>query len=316
MWCIQAQWKSPREIIFPLSLLLLLWFIYSIGYYPSGAYLAFTVPVHSSHLEVILRQSEIDERQFLVIERFTLVMTADQELLQVEEMRVVDGEIVSVSNGNTDLVSPYLMEQDQTYLVEVTKTLDSHPKGFLVNEVKYTPSVLEYSFSDDLGQTHSTHIVQNPGHGTGTIEVKLDEFPRESFWGSNLSGKAQPYGNSVIIRWKIITLPPGLKFLYVTRPYYHFTWLLRPVLGITAISDALASIAGIVIPFLAGAATTVFISILKDLATVQTRRFKIWLNRLFRRGRQRRETLEKILPDGVSVDEYLEREKEKRQRKK
>lgn len=316
-------WKNLQIHIslYMLLFLIMLLPIYVCGrppYGPLTAYFLFQAPIAPVHLKAILEQSELDERQFLVNERFSLVMVGDpldmtgyQESIRVEEMRADDGKVTSISSENTGLVPPFTMEHGQTYLVVMTKTLTSRTKGFLVNEVRYTPSDLVYSYSDKSGQAQSNvRIALNPAHSIlQPIEVELDEFPKDSFWGSNWPGEIQPYGDSVIIRWTLSDIPPGLKFLYIPRPYYSLRWLLTPVLGVTTISDALASIAGIAIPFLAGMALTAFINIFKDFVTIQIEKFKDWPHRPFQKHTQRRETLEKILPNGMSVDEYFEKEK-------
>lgn len=296
------------------------------------------MPLSPVQYKATLKQSQSDENLFLVNEEFTVAMRTrsprnDTEYQGIELTKPITIEDISanmshvnisiLSNRASVLTTPFELEPVTPYIVATSRTITSTNKGFLVKEVAFSPTSFVYHYSQSpklltaapaqlsLFRAGRSNELQELSSGP-LAEVELTEFPKNSYWGTNLPSDTLTYGNTIIVRWRFDARFQIPKFLYISRPYNSLRFILTPILGITAFSEFFMTLIGIAIPFIVGIVFTIVSDALRQSTQSLIDRLKQMFKIRSMKQEQRRKTLEKILPKGVSVEEYLKKEKEKK----
>jgi hypothetical protein len=79
-------------------------------------------------------------------------------------------------------------------------------------------------------------------------KIKLRDFPKNSFYDAknDVSLKRDSYIDIETITWSVSDLNEGIKFSYISPPYYYLLPLVKPFVGISSLSELIIVLLGII----------------------------------------------------------------------
>jgi hypothetical protein len=79
-------------------------------------------------------------------------------------------------------------------------------------------------------------------------KIRLRDFPKNYFYDAknDVSLQRDPYIDIETITWSVNDLNEGIKFSYISPPYYYLLPLVKPFVGISSLSELIIVLLGII----------------------------------------------------------------------
>ena len=141
-----------------------------------------------------------------------------------------------------------VVESDRVIHLPVREVTSSN-RGLLLKEVHIAPLQANSEGYVDLNLPNGKRLsVYLCTYYCPKSKIRLRDFPKNSFYDAknDVSLQRDPYIDIETITWSVSDLNEGIKFSYISPPYYYLLPLMKPFVGISSLSELIIVLLGII----------------------------------------------------------------------